>query len=117
MGTASLALILFMVATGQDARSDADLVPARGEPLAVFRPGEGAPSLRQWLAYEAPDDRLHLTIVAHYPDGEAAAASRAALALADQAKAQGMRARIVVEPADEADIGTDLDKADARPKQ
>jgi hypothetical protein len=107
MGTASLALILFMVVAAdarQAARHRAAVVPARAEPLAVYRPGEGAPSLRQWLVNEAPDDRQNLTIVAHYPGGESAGATRAALALADQARAQGLRARIVLEPSDTADI-------------
>lgn len=108
MGTASLALILFMVATAgarQEARRAADLVPAAGQPLAVYRPAQGAPSLRQWLAHEAPDDRQHLTIVAHFPSDESAAeAARAALALAGEAKAQGVPARILLEPSDTADL-------------
>jgi hypothetical protein len=107
MGTASLALIIFMVAATdarQTARRGADRVPALAEPLAVFRPGEGAPPLRQWLVNEAPDGRQHLTIVAHYKGGEPAGAARAALALAGEARAQGLRARIVLEPADTADI-------------
>jgi hypothetical protein len=107
MGTASLVLILFIVAAAdarQAARRGEDRVPALAEPLAVFRPGEGAPPLRQWLVNEAPDDRLHLTIVAHYQGGEPAGAAREALALADQARAQGLRARIVLEPSDAGDI-------------
>lgn len=108
MGTASLALILLMVAVAgarQEARRAADIVPAAGQPLAVYRPGAHAPSLKQWLATEVRDDRQHLTVVAHYRSGEpAAAAARAALALADEARAQGMPARIVLEPSPGADL-------------
>lgn len=108
MGTASLALILLMVAVAgarQEARRAADLVPAAGQPLAVYRPGPHASSLRQWLAMEAPDDRQHLMIVAHYRGGEPAApAARSALALAEEARAQGVPARVVIEPSDATDL-------------
>ena len=60
MGSASLALILFMVAAAaaqHEARRAAEFVPAAGQPLAVYRPGNGAPPLKRWLADEAPDAR------------------------------------------------------------
>ena len=107
MGSASLALILFMVAAAgarHEARRAAEFVPAAGQPLAVYRSGNGAPPLKRWLADEAPDARQHLTIVAHYRGAEPAEATRAALALAGEAAAQGMPARIVIEPSDAADI-------------
>lgn len=106
MGTVSVALILLMVGAAgvrQDVRRGADLIPRSGQPLALFRPSAGGPSLRQWLVSEARDDRQHLTIVARYRSGEPAAAD-AALTLADEARAQGVQPRIIIEPSDVTEV-------------
>jgi hypothetical protein len=105
---ADLALILFMVtaaAMGHHAKQpDKNPLPRRGEPLAVFRPHEGAPSLRQWLDEQAPDDRQRLTIVSRYAPGNASAAADAAVALADQVAGETVNPRIVIEPGDRRDL-------------
>ena len=117
---ADLALILFIVTAaaidGQPNRADsASSPPASGEPLAIYRAGEDAPPLPQWLAEQTPDGRQFLTIVARYPEGDAAAAAGRALALADQARAAGTTARIVLEPGDTEDLTATLafDRPDA----
>ncbi len=111
---ADLALILFMVtaAAMQGGRKQDDSVPvlvsapmpALGEPLALYRPAQGAPPLAQWLALQAPDARQGLTIVTHYPPGQADEATRAAVALAGEAGEAGNQARTVVEPGERPDV-------------
>lgn len=104
---ADLSLILFMVtaaalASGEDAPAkpavaDQPLSP-QAEPLALYRAAPGAPPLGQWLRDQSADPRQQLTIVARYRPGEQTAALDEAAALARQAGAAGMGARIVVEP-------------------
>jgi hypothetical protein len=105
---ADLALILFMVTVAAmhrgSTRAEADPLPQRGEPLAFYRPAEGAPPLRQWLDAQAPDERQALTIVSRYAPGQAAAAASAAVALAAEAGEAGGEARIVIEPSDRSEI-------------
>jgi hypothetical protein len=90
---ADLSLILFMVTASAVSEAPAavppPLLPALGEPVAVWRHGEGAPALTDWLAVTAPDPRLRLTIIAGPAVGEAA------LALAASA---GRPARVLLEP-------------------
>lgn len=133
---ADLAMILFMItAAGIHAQKQeqqraqqvqqADAVPslsARGEPLAVYRAQAGAPPLDQWLAEQAPDKRQYLTIVARYRPGDAAAAARDAVGLAQQAGSAGVSARIVLEPGEGRELLATLaydrpDAAVARPLQ
>ena len=116
---ADLALILFMVtaaAMGQPAKTPAAKTPAtkpapkpaplalpwsaRGEALAIWRAGAGAPSLGAWLGAQAADQRQQLTISAAYQPGQFAKAAARAAALAAQAGAMGRKARLVIEPAD-----------------
>lgn len=126
---ADLALILFMVTAAAMAQQpDADEgtaqgtaqgaietavpgapVPARGEPLAIYRAVPGAPPLGEWLANQPRDDRQHLTIVARHATGGAAEAARGALALARDAEAAGRSARVVIEPAERGDLIAVLD--------
>lgn len=101
---ADLALILFIVAVagmqgGKESKeSKQEPRPSpRGEAVAVYRAGEGAPPVSEWLAEQAPDERQQLTIVARYRPGEADAAAREALAVAEDAGAMGRSARIVLE--------------------
>ncbi|HWK41747.1 MAG TPA: hypothetical protein VNR60_07425 [Croceibacterium sp.] len=107
---ADLALILFMVtAAAMDSESRKadgagaakEAMPMRAEPLAVYRPSPGVPSLRQWLAGQAPDARQRLTIVSRYAPGEEEQAAQAALALATQA---GAPARMLIEPSTRSEV-------------
>ncbi len=116
---ADLALILFMVTAAaiadrpepapDPAEAAAPGVPAKGEPLAIYRDGPGAPPLAEWLASQPHDGRQNLTIVARHRPGGAAAAARRALALERAAAATGRSTRIVVEPADRDDLVAMLD--------
>jgi hypothetical protein len=70
----------------------------------VYRAHDGAPPLRDWLAEQAPDRRQLLTIVARYRPGDAAGAARDAVAMAQEAGAAGVSARIVLEPGEGAEL-------------
>ena len=118
--TADLALILFLV-TAQASIADAErpsappapsvaksetkpLVPhaVEGSGTAVFRPGTGL-DLAAWLAETYTDDRQSVTAIVRFPaDGRAAALDRAET-LMTALDAAGARARLVVEPAREAE--------------
>jgi hypothetical protein len=105
---ADLALILFMVTAAAMQRDkgsiDQSPLPMRGEPLALYRPAEGAPPLGQWLAAQAPDARQRLTIVSRYAPGHAEEAANTAVALAGQAGEAGAEARIVIEPGERSEV-------------
>jgi hypothetical protein len=102
-----LSLILFMVtasvlpeqptANASVAKRPAGTAPLppgeRSQPVAVWRPGEGAPSLNQWLA--SADTRALLSLRVTYRKHHAAAVARAA----KLATAAGDRPlRVLVEP-------------------
>lgn len=101
---ADLSMILFMLTASAVARQQpkahaappvAGPRPApRGEPVAVWIAGEGAPPLREWLAQQPRDPRQQVTITASYAPGAMAEALSRAQALAVDAG----DARIVVEP-------------------
>jgi hypothetical protein len=109
---ADLSIILFMVtaaALSQSKDGQAAAVPkpsARGEPLAVYRSGAGAPPLGQWLASQSPDPRQQLSIVAHYPAGGQQAALSEVAQMLSQAGAAGISARLVVEPGEGGIVAT-----------
>lgn len=95
---ADLSLILFMImasavneapAAAPIAAPTPNVLPALGDPVALWRQAPGAPPLRDWLASAAPDPRLRLTIIA--PPAEA----EAALALSASASRP---ARVLIEP-------------------
>ncbi len=98
---ADLSLILFMVTASAvsqappdpppaaAARPEPAVLPALGEPVALWRAGQGAPALAEWLAASAPDPRLRLTIMAA-PDQAPAAL--------DLARNAGRPARVLIEP-------------------
>ena len=95
---ADLSLILFMVmasavneapASAPAAPLPPAVLPALGDPVALWRQAPGAPPLKDWLASSGPDPRLRLTILAA-PD-----AAIEALALAAGA---GRPARVLIEP-------------------
>lgn len=105
---ADLALILFMVTAAAMGPTTPESIgsplPAEGEPLAIYRPHRQAPPLGEWLAAQAPDERQQLTIIGRYRDGDAQTAANAALKLASEADMRGVRARIVLEPAESSDL-------------
>jgi len=93
---ADLSLILFMVtATAvSDAPAKAPppapiVLPALGEPVAVWRFDPAGPSLREWLAGQPADPRQRLTLVAGPAD---------ARALLQQTGNLPRPARILIEP-------------------
>jgi hypothetical protein len=104
---ADLSIILFMVTAaalsqagpGKAQGSKAELAPSqRGEPIAVYRSGTGAPPLAQWLDTQPRDERQMLTVVSTYQPGKQADALARATALARDAFSRGVLTRIVVEP-------------------
>ena len=93
---ADLSLILFMItaaavsqAPAQPAQLAPSMLPALGSPVAVWSAAPGGPDLLTWLAQNAGDPRLRLTIVAP------PAAALGALALG---AASGRPARVLIEP-------------------
>ncbi len=102
---ADLSLFLFMVAVsalsqaGDSAPAPSPRTPSpRAEPLAVWRDSAQAPPLADWLAFQSPDDRAQLTILAPYAPGRQAEALAGAVRLADAARVSGLAPRVVVEP-------------------
>lgn len=110
---ADLSIILFMVTAAAlsqagpgkaaDAAQGKTNVPAagpsqRGEPIAVYRSGRGAPPLAEWLDTQPRDDRQMLTIVSTYLPGKQAEALARATAFAGDAAARHIQTRVVVEP-------------------
>lgn len=88
---ADLSLILFMVtasAVSEALVATPAVLPALGEPVALWRQGPNAPALKDWLSAN-PDPRLRLTIMA------SPAEAQTALALANEA---GRPARSLIEP-------------------
>lgn len=97
------------------AAGDRDM-PVRAEPVALYRPGPGAPALGEWLDSQGSDPRQRLTIVVPYAaGGEAAALDKARGLMQDLDPVKGRsgapsrhsrqaRARIIVEPGNPADI-------------
>ena len=85
----------------------------RAEPVGVWRPAAGAPTLPQWLDEVARDPRLRLTITVHFVAGGRDAALAEAERLDRAAGAHGQTARVVVEPGQPAGasamIGYDAD--------
>ena len=89
----------------------------RAEPVGVWRPAAGAPTLPQWLHDVAGDPRLRLTITVHYAPGGRDAALAQAVQLDRAAGGFGQTARIVVEPGQPAGanavVGYDSEGTDA----
>ncbi|WP_082697577.1 hypothetical protein [Novosphingobium fuchskuhlense] len=111
---ADLALILFMMtAAALSNAPDGPLLPSapkpapvvrppapsvRGEPVGVWRDGPGSPGLAQWLAQQARDPRLRVSILVRHLAGHERDALARAEALVAKAGARGAGARIVIEP-------------------
>lgn len=110
--TADLALILFLL-TAQ-ASSDTPAAPEQAEPsaatmmdihgagLAIYRPGPGT-DLGQWLQATLTDDRQGATVFIRYPAEGREAAIRGGSDLLAEIEAQGMAARLVLEPGPRAE--------------
>ena len=131
---ADLSLILFMVCAAALARQKPPIppahaaavrpaatapvaivaaAPAMAEPVALWRAAPGGPTLGQWLAAQALDPRLRLTIVARYADGRARDAFIRADAVREGAgtvipAARVPATRILVEPGPDNDISATL---------
>ena len=93
---ADLSLILFMITSAAVSKTapkpvppPPPVLPVLGSPVAVWSAAPGGPGLAAWLAQNAADQRLRLTIVAP------PAAAQAALALG---AASGRAARVLIEP-------------------
>lgn len=107
---ADLALILFMMTAAALANApDGPLLPSalavraptpsvRGEPVGVWRDGPGSPGLAEWLAQQARDPRLRVSILVRHPAGHEQAALARAEALVAKAGPRVAGARIVIEP-------------------
>lgn len=117
---ADLALILFMMTAAALANApDGPLLPSapppvkatppprppmpsvRGEPVGVWRDGPGSPGLAAWLAQEARDPRLRVSILVRDAAGHEQAALARAEGLLSKAGARGAGVRIVIEPGGE----------------
>jgi hypothetical protein len=106
---ADLALILFMMTAAALANApDGPLLPkapqpvaaasVRGEPVGVWRDSPDAPDLAAWLAHQARDPRLRVSILVRHGQGQERAALVRAEALVAAVGARGAGARIVIEP-------------------
>lgn len=104
---ADLSIILFMVTAaaltqagpGKAQAGQTNVGPSqRGEPIAVYRTGEGAPPLGEWLDSQPRDERQMLTVVSTYTPGKQAEALTRATALAQDADKRHVLTRVVVEP-------------------
>lgn len=108
-----MALILFMVSAAGLARAPAAAKPAApppelADPVGLWRPAPGSPSLAEWLAAQPRDDRQRLTIVARYAASDAAPASARAAALLREVGNAAGPVRLVVEPGEAEEIAAAL---------
>ena len=116
---ADLSLILFLVTVAalaeqseeyeprpeQDSRRpDANIAPAQ----ALYRPDPGSPPIAEWLESQSPDPRATLSVISLHRAEEERRAWERALALADQARAQGVAVRIVMQSGNETDLYASL---------
>lgn len=102
---ADLSLVLFIATaaaleTGD--REEAMLTVPEVDAVAVYREGSGR-SLSTWLAGRPRDPRERLTILVRHEPGERSEAMTDALELAGEAEEAGRQARLVIEPAAQAE--------------
>ena len=104
---ADLSIILFMVTAaalsqagpGKANAGQGGTAPSpRGEPIAVYRTGAGAPTLGEWLDSQPHDERQLLTVVSTYTAGKQADALTRATRFAEDAARRKVLTRVVVEP-------------------
>lgn len=105
---ADLSIILFMITAADLSRAGlADTAQVVGkplaEPVASFRPGNGAPSLTHWLASQPADPRQRLTVLIQLGGRAPDDVLQPGLVLMRQAEKAGYRARLIVEQADAPD--------------
>lgn len=134
---ADLSLILFMVTASALAYApDAPLQPdsppparttppppraiaasPQAEPVALWRDDPGAPPLAAWLAEQAGDPRLRITIVVRHLASRRSEAFARAQRLQAAAGPRGAGARLVIEPgeADGASVAVGYDTEGAPP--
>ena len=110
-----LSLILFLVAASGLSHSKTAARPVApaapplvADPVAVWRPGAGMPSLAAWLATQPRDPRQRLTVIARFVGSDSTSASAQAAALLGSAQQAGWPVRIVVEPAPADDLSAAL---------
>ncbi|OYW44833.1 MAG: hypothetical protein B7Z08_02030 [Sphingomonadales bacterium 32-68-7] len=110
---ADLAIILFMLTAADLANSGgpapaASASVATAEPIAVYRPGNGAPPLAAWLASQPDDPRQQLTILVRHDGRGDDDAIAQGLALSAQAGAAGRAARLIIEHSDRDEVAATL---------
>ncbi len=116
---ADLSLILFLVTVAALAvQSDEDELPPEQDVIrpganvapaqALYRPGNGSPSIAEWLDNQSPDPRATLSVIALHRKGEEARAWERAQALAEEARERGVVVRVVIQSGNEADLYASL---------
>lgn len=104
-----LALILFLTTLAAQAslrqQSTATTRPSpQASELAVYRPGAGGLSLRQWLAEQPRDARRQLTVAGRYRPEAFDRITGEARALAQQAALAGHAPRVLIEPGAHSEV-------------
>ncbi|GAA4044876.1 hypothetical protein [Parerythrobacter jejuensis] len=119
---ADLALILFLTtlagfvaAREREPVRPRDTVVAQGH--ALFREVDGGTSLTEWLALEAPDPRIRLTIFGRYLAQDRNRVWERASRMAGEANMAGYSPRLIIEPGPSSDVYVVLayDAAAVRP--
>ena len=114
---ADLSLILFLVAlasvdeaNGRPGAPSPDVAahPAIAAAQALYRPGEGSPTMTQWLAAQPHDPRATLTIFARHSGRDEAVIWSRARELAGAADRAGYAVRVVVTEGRESDLYASL---------
>ncbi len=102
---ADLSLVLFLATAAALEASDGEefmFMAPEADAVAVYREGAGR-SLSDWLAERPRDPRERLTVLARHVPGTRNEAMKGALELAEEAEEAGRPARIVLEPAAQAE--------------
>ena len=70
---------------------------ATAEPVAIYRPAQGAMPLAAWLASQPADDRQRLTVMVRHDGKDAAGAIAQGMKLIEQARQAGRSPRLIVD--------------------
>lgn len=73
--------------------------PLVAEPVAMWRPGPGAPPLDEWLREQAADARMRINIHGAYRPGRRDAVLADAAAVSADPALNGRAVRVILEPA------------------
>lgn len=73
--------------------------PLVAEPVAIWRAGEGPPSLAEWLKTQAIDARMRVNVHAGYAEGRKDAVLAEATSVAADPALAGHAVRLIIEPA------------------